>query len=176
MNKYVALLRGINVSGQKIIKMDALKSIFEALAFQNAKTYIQSGNVIFEASVTEPELLAESIEKQLRVELGYEITVVVKTLSELEEVIQHNPFTENEASEGKLYVSFLSKEPVAEDLAALLSVQNGVDEIRALEREVYILCRQGYGKSQFSNNFIEKKLRVPATTRNWQTVNKLANM
>ncbi|MCE5170827.1 DUF1697 domain-containing protein [Paenibacillus profundus] len=176
MNKYVALLRGINVSGQKIIKMDALKSIFEALAFQNVKTYIQSGNVIFEASVTEPELLAESIEKQLRVELGYEITVVVKTLSELEEVIQHNPFTENEASEGKLYVSFLSKEPVAEDLAALLSVQNGVDEIRALEREVYILCRQGYGKSQFSNNFIEKKLRVPATTRNWQTVNKLANM
>ncbi|MCM3337494.1 DUF1697 domain-containing protein [Paenibacillus sp. MER TA 81-3] len=176
MNKYVALLRGINVSGQKIIKMDALKSIFEALAFQNVKTYIQSGNVIFEASATEPELLAESIEKQLRVELGYEITVVVKTLSELEEVIQHNPFTENEASEGKLYVSFLSKEPVAEDLTALLSVQNGVDEIRALEREVYILCRQGYGKSQFSNNFIEKKLRMPATTRNWQTVNKLANM
>lgn len=176
MNKYVALLRGINVSGQKIIKMDALKSIFEALEFQNVKTYIQSGNVIFEASVTEHELLAESIEMQLRVELGYEITVVVKTLSELEEVIQHNPFTENEASEGKLYVSFLSKEPVAEDLAALLSVQNGVDEIRALDREVYILCRQGYGKSQFSNNFIEKKLRVPATTRNWQTVNKLANM
>ncbi|XEC96583.1 DUF1697 domain-containing protein [Paenibacillus tarimensis] len=175
MPVYTALLRGINVSGHKIIKMDRLKSIFESLEYQHVRTYIQSGNVIFQSSESQEELLRETIEAELRSSLGYDIPVVVRSQTELEETIRRNPFPkilENES----VYVSFLYEEPSAEAVDHLLSYKNDADDFVVMHREVYILCRKNYGTSLLSKNFLEKKLGVYATTRNWNTVNKLATL
>ncbi|SHE13867.1 Uncharacterized protein conserved in bacteria [Chlamydia abortus] len=173
----IALLRGINVSGQKIIKMDQLSAIFESLGFQNVQTYIQSGNVVFLAVEEESEVRVHKIESRLQEELGYEVTVVLRTMEELKEVVERNPYDlPSLTPDEKVYVSFLSGEPAQEAKDRLLSYKNEIDDYRLRTREVYILCRKGYGKSLFSNNFLEKKLGLAATTRNWATVNKLVAM
>ncbi|TMV50762.1 DUF1697 domain-containing protein [Paenibacillus mesophilus] len=174
---YIALLRGINVNGQKLIKMDHLKSIFESMPVSRVRTYIQSGNVLFEVEDRGTDQIRESIESKLKDALGYKVDVVVRTKDELELTVADNPFEEDGApDDGKIYVSFLSEKPTAEALRVLASFQSDVDEYRVAGREVYIRCRGQYGKSLFSNNFLEKKLGVIATTRNWQTVNKLVSM
>jgi uncharacterized protein (DUF1697 family) len=133
--------------------------------------------VLFEAEERDADRIRESIESKLKEALGYEVDVVVRTKGELERTVADNPFDDNgPPDDGKIYVSFLSKEPTAEALQVLASFQSDVDEYRAAGREIYIRCRGQYGKSLFSNNFLEKKLGVIATTRNWQTVNKLAAM
>lgn len=174
MTIYIALLRGINVSGQKLIKMDQLKSIFESLEFQNVKTYIQSGNVIFQSVEEDTNVLCNKIENKLRDILGYEVPVIIRTISELQEVIKQNPFSYNDIE--KLYFAFLSKEPTSEAKDKILSYKKGVDDFIVLNREVYIFCENGYGNTIFSNNFFEKKLGVSATTRNWKTVNKILDI
>lgn len=176
MTTYIALLRGINVNGQKIIKMEQLKAIFESMPVERVRTYIQSGNVVFEAAEASPDSMRAMIESKLKEALGYEVDVVVRTKEELERTIELNPFRGEAAEEGKLYVSFLAEKPAAEAIDLLASFQSDVDEYRITDREVYVRCRGQYGKSLFSNNFLEKKLGVVATTRNWQTVGKLASM
>ncbi len=176
MTAYLALLRGINVSGQKMIKMDHLKSIFEAMQFQHVRTYIQSGNVVFQSADREPEALGARIEQRLKADLGYEIPVVVRTIRELEAVIAGNPFRTRLPGQAKnLYVSFLSREPEAGAIEKL-PFSNGADELQIVNREVYLLCPDGYGKTPFSNSFLESKLGVSATTRNWNTLNKLVEL
>jgi uncharacterized protein (DUF1697 family) len=177
MTVYVALLRGINVSGQKIIKMEALRAIFASLQFQNVKTYIQSGNVIFESTEDSVDVLQERTESRLEETLGYKVPVMIRTMSELEKVIRQNPFARSEnIDDGHLYVTFLSQVPTADAIHGLESYKNDVDDFRVVDREVYLLCRNAYGRSLFSNNFLENKLGVLATTRNWNTVNRIANM
>jgi uncharacterized protein (DUF1697 family) len=174
MTIYIALLRGINVSGQKVIKMDALKGIFESMQYQNVKTYIQSGNVIFQADEDQYNQLVKEIEDKLLRELGYEVTVIIRTLGELKEIINQNPYHVSELKQDeKIYISFLSEKPTDEAVEVLQSFQNDIDDFRVQGREVYLLCRKGYGKTLFSNQFIEKKLGVNATTRNWNSVNKI---
>ncbi|MEF3302906.1 DUF1697 domain-containing protein [Paenibacillus sp. GYB003] len=177
LETYVALLRGINVNGQKLIKMDRLKAIFESMRVERVRTYIQSGNVVFAGAPESTERWRSAIESKLKEELGYDVDVVVRTKEELNETIGGNPFGGAEGeTEGSIYVSFLSAEPTEDAANVLASCQSDVDEYRLKGREVYVRCRGQYGKSLFSNNFLEKKLGVVATTRNWQTVNKLAAM
>jgi uncharacterized protein (DUF1697 family) len=177
MTIYVALLRGINVSGQKSIKMEDLKKTFEALHYKSVTTYIQSGNVVFGSVATNTALLQTRIENKLLKTFGFKVLVIVKTLKEIEEAIKQNPFKKIKAQEGeKLHVTFLVGSPAKDAADNLAAVKNDVDEIRLLGSEVYILCRNGYGKTLFSNTFIEKKLMVSATTRNWATVEKLFSL
>ncbi len=173
----VALLRGINVSGQKIIKMETLKKAFESLHYARVTTYIQSGNVVFASAETTTAVLQKQIENKLLKVFGYEVAVIVKTTKEIEKVLQQNPFKKVQTNKGeKLYISFLAAVPAKAAAENLAAVKNDVDEIRLSGSEVYILCRNGYGKSLFSNTFIEKKLAVSATTRNWDTVQKLLSL
>ncbi|MBW7477126.1 DUF1697 domain-containing protein [Paenibacillus oenotherae] len=175
MGIYAALLRGINVSGQKIIKMDHLRAIFESLQFRQVRTYIQSGNVIFEAVEDDKGLLRTLIESKLKEVFGFDVTVVIRTHDELEESVRNNPYSSLELQKDeRVYVSYLAAEPKAEAAEELLKFRNDIDDYEVIGREVYILSRKGYGKSLFSNNFLEKKLGVAATTRNWETVNKIA--
>ncbi|ULL18517.1 DUF1697 domain-containing protein [Paenibacillus sp. H1-7] len=177
MTTYIALLRGINVSGQKLIKMDSLKAMFEAMSFRRVRTYIQSGNVIFESDDNAAERLVKAIEAEIARVYGFDVAVILRTEEELEGVIKRNPFASEQLVEGeKVYVSLLSQEPSPEAIGQLQAYSNDIDEYRIIGREVYILCRKSYGKSQFSNNFLEKKLRVSATTRNWESVNKIAEI
>lgn len=174
---YIALLRGINVSGQKSIKMEDLIKAFEALHYRSVTTYIQSGNVIFEAAATNTALLQTQIGNKLLKTFGFEVPVIVKTLKEIDSTIKLNPFKKIKTQEGeKLHVTFLSGSPAKAAADNLAAVKDDVDEIRLLGSEVYILCRKGYGSTLFSNTFIEKKLGVSATTRNWATVEKLLSL
>ena len=176
MNTYIALLRGINVSGQKIIKMEALKKAFESLNYERVTTYIQSGNVVFESAANVTSLRTP-IEKELLKSFGFEVPVIVKTVKEIEETIKRNPFKKIKTEKGeRLHVSFLSGIPAKAAVKELTAVKNDIDEIRLSGSEVYILTRNGYGKSLFSNTFIEKKLAVSATTRNWETVQTLLSL
>ncbi|MFP3122765.1 DUF1697 domain-containing protein [Ectobacillus funiculus] len=174
MTIYIAFLRGINVGGKKIIKMEKLKDIFKSLYFQNVKTYIQSGNVIFDSPEESADILYK-IETELENVLGYKVTSIIRTADELEEIIKQNPFSASEDVE-KQYVTFLHREPTVEAADRLMSYKNDVDDFCVTHREVFLLCGKGYGKTKFSNHFLESKLDVLATTRNWKTVNKILNM
>lgn len=169
---YIAFLRGINVTGYKIIKMDALRKIFEDAGFKNVRTYIQSGNVIFETN--KDENLQKRIEAQLKKELGYEVVTIVRSIEELKRIIKENPYknlnlTENE----RLHLTMLEVKPTGASVKELLSVKSDIDELKVKGKEVYLICRNGYGRSVYSNNLIEKKLGMKATTRNWNTINRI---
>ncbi|ANE47814.1 hypothetical protein SY83_17670 [Paenibacillus swuensis] len=174
MITYIALLRGINVSGQKMIKMDRLKELFNQLGYLEARTYIQSGNVIFRSESKDTIKISQQIVLGIKNTFDFDVPVVVRTVEDFQRVLEGNPFAENILEEeGKIYVSFLSDPPVPEHIEILQSFRSPVDEYIVKEKEVYIFCRESYGKSLFSNNFLEKKLKVFATTRNWKTVNSL---
>jgi uncharacterized protein (DUF1697 family) len=169
--KYIALLRGINVGG-KVVKMADLRSVMEAMGFENVQTYIQSGNVVFAAEEQDINELTLKLASRLQDEFGFEIPVLIRTLENLEEGVRNNPFSADEP-----YVSFLAKEPDQEGIEKLKSYEDKTeDELKIVGREVYIHCVGGYGRTLYSNAFLEKKLGVPATTRNWKTVNKLIDM
>lgn len=174
---FVALLRGINVSGQKMVKMELLRIIFAEMQFENIKTYIQTGNVLFSSEKTDQELICSDIEAKLRISLGFEVPVILKTIDELEKVIGSNPFKSRNLLENeKLHVTFLSGVPLVEVSENLNSYKDEVDEILIQGNIVYLLCKHGYGKTRFSNNFLEKKLKVIATSRNLDTLKKIVQL
>lgn len=173
--KYAAFLRGINVGGHHLVKMEELRRIFEAMDFAGVKTYIQSGNVIFQTAAAETSVaeMTEKIERRLRESLGFEVRTMLRTLDELSEIAARNPFKEPEAG-AKAYISFLSAAPDAEAKSSLASLSSDFEVFSFAERELYCLIRPGNpAKELFSNNFIEKRLKVAATTRNPATVNKI---
>lgn len=176
MTIYIALLRGINVGGHKLIKMTELQRMFEAMGFGRVQTYIQSGNVLF-ASLEEAEPLRRRIEREIGRVFGFAVAVVLRTAAELEQIIQDCPFFVDELPEGEsVYVSLLAETPSQEGIDRLLAYNRESDEYRIAGREIYVLCRQGPRNSKFTNGFLEQRLRVSATTRNWQTITKLAAM
>jgi uncharacterized protein (DUF1697 family) len=172
MTKYIAFLRAINVGG-RVVKMDMLKKLMAMPGFKNITTYIQSGNVVFEHTETDKNVLIDKIEKKLLKELGYEVKTFLKTIPDLELVIKKNPFKKYNEDMG-LHVSFLSGKPDAELVKQLLLLQTEFEQFRFADNEAYILVKKGaYGETKFSNTFLEKKLKLDATTRNWATVNKM---
>jgi uncharacterized protein (DUF1697 family) len=173
MAAYIALLRGINVSGHKLIKMTELKAMFESLGFAQVQTYIQSGNVLFDSN-EDPAVLRQRLESEIQTVFGFQVPVVVRTVEQMEQTVTNCPFTANALQpEESLYVSLLAEEPSHQGIDRLLACNSEIDEFRIHGSDVYILLRQSIRKSLFTNNFLERKLGVPATTRNWQTMNKL---
>ncbi len=170
MNIYISLLRGINVSGQKMIKMDELKKLYEFLGFQNVKTYIQSGNVIFESDEKDASKLQEIIEKKIEEIFGFDVRVFIRTPEELKRVIDQNPFPgENKG----WYVIFCSASCVGLPLEELQKAKADSEQFSISENGIYLLFPEGVGRTKLSNNFFEKKLKISGTMRNWNTVNKL---
>ena len=171
MIKYVAFLRAINVGGHTIIKMTDLKQMFESLGLENVQTYIQSGNVIFESNDDHTASLKKRIESQVEKATGYKTQLFVRTIREVQFIASKSPFTA-EAKE-TVHVTFLNEKPDKEQQQALLSFKSDADDFAVKRREVYNL-RHDREKSIFSNNFIEKILRLPATTRNMTVIKKIA--
>ena len=167
--KYVAFLRAINVGGHAIIKMTDLKRMFESAGLENVQTYIQSGNVIFE-STDDPALLAQRIERQLEKAASYRIELLVRTMREVRTIAETPAFTGK--NEETLYVAFLIRKPAAKVQRALLTFKSDADDFAFKGGELYIL-RRDRQKSVFSNNFVEKVLQMPATTRNFTTIAKI---
>lgn len=174
MTTYVSILRGINVSGKNLIKMDALRRLYENLHFRNVTTYVQSGNVFFTGKNTKPDELAQTIKLQIEKEFGFDVPVIVLTVEKLKQIIESNPFV-NDSNRDKafLHVTFLFSEPDESDFNAIEEKKLKGEEIFFSGNAVYLYCPNGYGKSKLSNIFLEKKLKVEATTRNWKTTNEL---
>jgi uncharacterized protein (DUF1697 family) len=174
MTKYIALLRGINVGGKNIIKMDLLRELFESLKFQNVKTYIQSGNVIFETKETDKISLAKRIEKELHKHLDDNVMVFLRTLSEFEKIVKSNPFKKIKfPSSTKLYVSFVENKLNNLQKLPIVSIKKDVEIFEIIDCEVFSITREINGRFGFPNIFVEKEFKVSATTRNWDTVCKL---
>jgi len=174
---YIALLRGINVGGKNIIKMAELKRTFEAMGMSRVQTYIQSGNVLFEAE-EEEEPLRKRIEHELEAAFGFPATVVLRTAEEFKMVAANCPFAEEEVSKAEAssegesqYVAFLLEEPSSEGIERLRAFKNESDEYQVQGREVFLLFRHSIRNSKLANNL--HKLGVPSTVRNWKTTNKL---
>ena len=171
------MLRGINVSGQKMIKMEALRKMFEEMKFKNVRTYIQSGNILFEDKGKPHSTLEKQIHKKIMDTFGFDVKVLVIDKDEIEKAIDGNDFVNKRKEDiTKMHITFLSEEPIKANIDKLKDWTHLDDEFIIKGRIVYLFCPKGYGVSKLSNNFFESKLKVDATTRNWRTVNELLNM
>ncbi|HTA60973.1 MAG TPA: DUF1697 domain-containing protein [Bacteroidia bacterium] len=177
MQTYIAILRGINVSGHKLIKMDALRKLFDSMGFKNTKTYIQSGNVVFQGKQAKTQDLEKKIASSILKEFSFEVPVLVKDANELEVVLKNNPFINKRKEDvTKLHVTFLSAEPEKANIDKIKEGNYAADEFIITGKTVYLFCPNGYGNTKLSNTFFENKLKVTATTRNWKTINELVTM
>jgi uncharacterized protein (DUF1697 family) len=177
MYTYISLLRGINVSGQKKIKMADLKGLYEGLGFANVRTYLQSGNVVFDTHTQDARELAALIEARIEQDFGYSVTVFIRQPGDFQRILESNPFVDRPGAQpNRLLVTFLYRQSPEAKLNDLSIPPGTGDEFYIGKREIYLFCPGGYRKSKLSNNFFERKLGVPATTRNWKTVNALYEM
>jgi uncharacterized protein (DUF1697 family) len=174
MNTFISMLRGINVSGQKKIKMADLKSRYEALGLGHVTTYVQSGNVVFESAGQDGPALAYLIEGQIQQTFGYDVRVFVRTPDDFQKLIETNLFLNSRHEDpARLHVTFLYSNPPASVLSGLELPSGISDEFFLAEKAIFLFCPNGYGTTKLSNTFFERKLKTAATTRNWNTVNAL---
>ncbi|MCK5907929.1 MAG: DUF1697 domain-containing protein [Flavobacteriales bacterium] len=171
MVKWISILRGINVGGKRVIKMSDLVSLYFKLGFTDVVTFIQSGNVTFFSTNTESIEIKAKIENGILNEFGFEVMSIVFEEDYLKEVISNNPF-KNENTK-MLYFSFLDKEPSNELIEKFNADFTSNTEVSIGEKVVYVFCENGYSKTKFNNNFLEKRLEVNSTTRNFNTLMKL---
>jgi uncharacterized protein (DUF1697 family) len=173
----VTLLRGINVAGKNKIKMDRLVDLYDLLGFGDIRTYLQSGNILCSTSKISNAALQRKIEKGLESELDLDVTVLCRTSREMGLVVKNNPYLKKKnVDASKLHVIFLQESPSDKAVAKLSKEKFGKEEFAVDGSTIYLHCPEGYGKAKLTNNFIESRLGVPATTRNWKTVNKLHDM
>ncbi len=177
MPVYIAMLRGINVSGQNIIRMEDLRRICTGLGLRNVETYAQSGNVVFLTRATPPSALENRISAGLSQDRGLSVRVLVETLDEMVGVVAGNPFPREKGIDvSKLHVTFLSAPVPRRALKNLEALHKQSDRFYIGRREIYLYCPDGYGRSKLSNATLEKALSVGGTTRNWRTVTALLEM
>ena len=172
MSRYVALIRGINVTGNNLIKMERLRALFEKGGCTNVRTYIQSGNVVFDSKKA-PTTCVASIEAFLAAELGKPIVAHLRTSAELRAIIAANPFAKEKNIEpSRLAVSFLSRPPPKDRLDVLRAVESGSDRFVARGNEIYVYCPDGFGRSKLAAG-LDRVLSTKSTSRNWNTVTTL---
>ncbi|MFH6967273.1 DUF1697 domain-containing protein [Flavobacterium sp. FlaQc-28] len=176
MTTHLVLLRGINVSGHNMMKMDALKTMLENIGFQNIRTYLQSGNV-FVDSEEDASKVGFMIKQEIFRVFGHEVPTIVITKEDLELCFKNSPFLkEKDIDTKKLYVAFVSAQLKKENINDLKISQFKPDEASIDGNRIFIKYAVGAGKTRFDQKYIEKKLNVTATIRNWNTVTNLLAM
>ena len=172
MKTYVAFLRGINVSGQKKIKMVDLRETLLKAGLENVGTYIQSGNVVFATSMTQLQEMENTIKKAIKDDFGFDVPVIVKTPQEIRDILDNNPF-KNEMNLKGLYFALLHETPPEKLANSFQELKFENEDFHYSDNCVYLNCKMGAGKAKLSNNLIENKLKVTATTRNLNTMRKM---
>jgi uncharacterized protein (DUF1697 family) len=174
---YIAFLRGINNIGRKTVRMDELKRIFEVNGFQNVKTILASGNIIFETTIPETSTLITETEKQLEKKLGYKVNVVLRTLDELHLLVKSNPFKQIKITpRTKLLLTFLPEKPVNRLKIPHKSPDKDFTVIRIAGNEIYSVVNLLPNKRPYRIiSFLEKEFGNKITTRNWSTIVKIVN-
>ena len=175
--KYIAFIRGINVGKNKLIPMDTLKSLFSDMGFSNIKTYLRSGNVIFESENLDTDNIEREISNKIEKSFGFWVDSIVKTENDFYSVVTNNPYEDNSIKE--LYITMF-KEKIDENLSKELIIEyesiDTNDKFRIVEKEIYLSLKSKYHKTKFNNNYFESKLNNISTTRNWKTILKIKEM
>lgn len=170
----ISMLRGINVGGHNKINMQALRALYEALKFEGPRTYVQSGNVIFQTKEKISPALVKKIQNAIEREFGCRPEVILRTTSELRKAIAATPFPSHRGLEpGKILVTFLAAEPGPEAQAALLKLKSYPEELHLKGRELYIYFPNGAGRSKLPWSSVEKHFKTTGTARNWNSVTKM---
>ena len=176
MKKYISIIRGINVSGQKKIKMADLKTLYEELNFKSVVTYIQSGNVLFCSNISDQNKIKTMIQKKISNYYGFDVTVIILTENRIGKIISDIPFDSNKIDLTKFYFCFLEEDPSARSIDEIMQIRDDNEEFKMVGQVIYVYCPLGFGRARFSNNFFENRLKVKATSRNWKTTNKLLEL
>ena len=177
MHTHLALLRGINVSGHKMINMVALKKALEAVGFQKVVTYIQSGNVFLDSEEESPGKVGFLIKQEIFKEFGHDVPVIVIGKEDLQACLDRNEFLNDEGVDlKKLYVSFIASELPNNMITQLNLNFIKPDEIQLDGKRIYLKYDISPAKTKLDNKWIEKSMNVVSTTRNWYTVNTLLKM
>lgn len=179
MNKYIVLLRGINVSGQKIIKMKELQQHLLNIGFTKVKTYIQSGNIILESDKVDIIEIKSHINSMLQKIYGFSVDMYITDANYIQNSLENNLFAEFE-NQNNVYLGFISGIPNEEKLNKFImeykSKRYGEELFNIINQTLYFYLPSGQANSKFSNNFFEKKLGISLTTRNINTCKKLIEL
>ncbi len=178
MNRYISLLRGINVSGHNKIKMVDLKTLYEEIGCKNVVTYIQSGNVVFDHTSIDISDIKQTLEDEIANTYPFSVYVDVIGIQEFENAKKNMPFQDIDPVEdgSKTFLAFLSDVPSKQNIDALMQYVSPPDRMSINEKTLYFHLPEGAGKSKLSTNFIESKLKLKATARNLRTVIKLCDL
>lgn len=173
MNTYIALFRGINVGGNNILPMKDLVGILEGMGCEKIKTYIQSGNVVFQTNKEQANKIAREISSRILESHGFEPKVLLLEIPELQDAIENNPFN---TEDGKaLHFFFLDSHPNNPDLERLMAIKSKSEEFKLQKKVFYLYAPDGVGRSKVAVK-VEQCLGTPVTARNWNTVSKLISM
>ncbi|MDP4827442.1 MAG: DUF1697 domain-containing protein, partial [Flavobacteriales bacterium] len=175
MNNQIVLLRGINVSGQKKIAMADLRMWLSELDVTNVQTYIQSGNIVL-SSELENKRLSEEIKNKILEKSGFDVVTLTISEDDMQKVFEDNPFTKQVDNGSQVYVTFFGQEPNAENVKSVVDNCPTNELLHFNSKHVYFFSKTGYGTAKMNNNFLEKKIKVSCTTRNWKSVETLLNM
>jgi uncharacterized protein (DUF1697 family) len=177
MTGYVSLLRGINVGGNKIIKMEALRALHEELGLAGAQTLLQSGNVVFASNEADAAALARRIKDGIRRRFALDVEIMLRRAAELDRILRRNPFPEEGRRDpSHLLVMFLAAPPKADAKAALASAEVAPERLEIIGSEVFLYYPNGIGRSKLTGTLIEKRLGIAGTARNLNTLAKLLEM
>ncbi len=172
MNKYVVLLRGINVGGRNSLPMKELVALLEELGCRDIKTYIQSGNVVLKGSEAATSTLPDNLRLEVERRRGFTPHVLLMPVEAFERAIKANPFPEAESTPRSLHVGFLDTDPPNPDLEKLEEIKKDGERFQLIEKAFYLHAPDGIGRSKLAAN-AERALGVPMTLRNWRTVAKV---
>jgi uncharacterized protein (DUF1697 family) len=172
---YAALLRGVNLGAHNRIRMPELRALVESLGCTDVSTYLQSGNVVFRSDRA-AGALAKSIEQGIGSEIGLDVTVVIRSRRQLEQLVADNPLGRPRAKENTLYVTFLAEKPDRQRVRQLAEESFAPERFEFVGQDIYLFFPNGYGRSKLNNALLERRLGVAATTRNWRTVTALAEL
>ncbi|WP_299338866.1 DUF1697 domain-containing protein [uncultured Psychroserpens sp.] len=174
MNTYIVLLRGINVGGHKKVPMAELRELLTKTGFESVKTYIQSGNVIFQSSELNNATIEQKVKGAIASQFGFEVPVMARTRDELEVIFNACPFSE--VKKENSYFIILSTIPEPELVDEVMQIEYDNEEFIIINDGLYLYASVGYGNSKFNMNMFEKKLNVKATSRNFKTMVKLLSL
>jgi uncharacterized protein (DUF1697 family) len=173
---FLALLRGINVGGKNKLPMTDLVALFAAAGCRDVRSYIQSGNVIFQADLEVVASLPDVITAAIAEKYGYQVPVVLRTAVQLGDVIRQNPFVAQGADEETLHVLFLADRPSVARVESLDLDRSPPDAFVVSGQEVYLRLPNGAGRTKLTNSYFDAKLATVSTGRNWRTVTALYAM
>lgn len=174
--RYIALLRGINVGGNTMIKMADLKTALETLGLENVVTYVNSGNIGFDTKKTAEKSLVVKIEKVIEKGFDKSVSVMVREQKDITNIIAANPFDGEFETHKQMHVLFMREKMSKEKEDQLLEQQTEREKFAVVGREIYALLLDGVADSLLGKGFIDRKLKISVTGRNWRTVEKLAEL